>query len=139
LEVLLFGFGLWLGIEIIFIPPGEARRNGVIEAINHLWSKSYFSRRSFKSVKDVRRKQSAFLTCYEERYLPPSLSQERVSTVRKKVRRKKLTKKAVKSLPNSLPLTRGRIHFIRRVSFEGLVKVMGESFKVSKRLCAKYV
>jgi hypothetical protein len=52
---------LWLGIEIIFIPPGEARRNGVIEALNHLWSKSYFSRNHFRGVDDAKRKQHEFM------------------------------------------------------------------------------
>jgi hypothetical protein len=47
---------LWLGVEIIFIPPAEAKRNGVIEAVNHLWSASYFSRNHFRSVRDAKRR-----------------------------------------------------------------------------------
>jgi hypothetical protein len=141
-----WGFGgrflrlsLFLGIEIIFIPAGEARRNGLIEAVNHLWSKSYFSRNYFKSVKDAKDKQPVFLSWYEKDYFPPSLNGENVSLFRRKVNRRKLTKKLIKSLPKELPLTKGRVHFIRRVSSDGQIKVMGENFKVSKSLFGRYV
>lgn len=141
-----WGFGghfmrlcLWLGIEIIFIPPAQAKRNGVIEALNHLWSKSYFSRNHFKSVKDAQKRQPNFLAWYQERYLPPSLNGQTVSTASRRVHRRRLTKKVLKSLPNSLPLTSGRVHFIRQVSAAGVIKVMGENFKVSKTLHGQYV
>lgn len=141
-----WGFGsrflrlsLFLGIEIIFIPPAEARRNGLIEAVNHLWSKSYFSRNHFKSVKDAMRKQDDFLCWYEKDYFPPSLNGKNISQQRRKVKRRKLTKKQIKSLPEELPLTKGRVHFIRRVTASGQIKVMGENFKVSKTLFGRYV
>lgn len=104
---------LYLGIEIKVIPPDEARRNSVIGALNHLWSKSYFSRNRFKSVKDAIKKQHDFLSWYEERYFPPSLFGKNITRAVRKVKRRKLTKKAIMSLPDALPLTRGRVHFIR--------------------------
>jgi hypothetical protein len=62
-----------------------------------------------------------------------------VTKAKREVKRKRLTKTAIKSLPEELPLTRGRVHFIRQVSNEGKIKVMGESYKVSKSMRGEYV
>jgi hypothetical protein len=42
-------------------------------------------------------------------------------------------------LPNSLPITAGRIHFIRKVKPDGIISVLNETWKVSNRLTGKYV
>lgn len=40
---------------------------------------------------------------------------------------------------NKLPLTEGKIHFIRRVNSEGLISVLNEEFKVGREFISEYV
>jgi hypothetical protein len=42
-------------------------------------------------------------------------------------------------LPEELPITEGRIHFIRRVKSDGKISLLGESWKVGKRFQDEYV
>jgi hypothetical protein len=55
------------------------------------------------------------------------------------VRKQRLTLSQIKHIPEELPITAGRIHFIRRVSAAGEIRFMGESWKVGKCLAHKYV
>jgi hypothetical protein len=62
-----------------------------------------------------------------------------VKAARKGVKRKKLTPRAIKHLPTDLPLTAGRLHFIRRVNERGVINIRKEDWKVSRRLAREYV
>lgn len=50
-----------------------------------------------------------------------------------------MTPAQVRTLPQPLPITAGRLHFLRRVAAEGEVSVLGERGKVSKRMAHAYV
>jgi len=50
-----------------------------------------------------------------------------------------LTATQIAHLPNPLPITAGRIHFIRKVKPDGTISLLNEAWKVSKRLAGKYV
>ncbi len=63
---------LYLGIALIFIPFGEARRNGVVERINGLWGQSFWKRRRFRSVSHVKRASPEFEDWYGREYLNAS-------------------------------------------------------------------
>lgn len=129
---------LYLGIELIFIPPGEPKRNSLVERVNGLWASSFFDKDYFASVRDVKRKRGKFLRWYES-YAPPALEGLTVKEAMRKVGRRKLRAREVESLPAELPLTEGRVHFIRRVCERGRVDILKESFRVSKRLKGEYV
>lgn len=130
---------LHFGVEVLFIPPGEPKRNGDVEAINHLWSKSFWQRNHFCSLKEVKRSKGRFLRWYNEDYCPPKLSGKTPFLKRKKARGFRLCERDVQSLPEKLPITEGRIHFIRKVDELGVVSLLGESWFVGKRLQDKYV
>ena len=42
-------------------------------------------------------------------------------------------------LPSELPLTAGRVHFLRLVTAQGQISVLNETWSVGKRLAGKYV
>ena len=42
-------------------------------------------------------------------------------------------------LPNELPLTAGRLHFVRPVSAGGEIQILKEPWKVSRSLAGQYV
>jgi hypothetical protein len=130
---------LYLGVELIFVPPGEPKRNHAVEGIHHLWVTAFFTRDHFTSVAEVRRKSKNFLAWYQC-YAPPLLQGLTVAEAgRAAAKRKRLTEKQIACLPHRLPLTCGRVHFIRKVSAEGRISILGEQFHLSKRLAHRYV
>ncbi len=129
---------LYFGIELIFIPPAEAKRNHLVEGVNHLFALSFWDKNDFTCFRDVERKRRKFLLWYQK-YEPPSLWGLNIREANQKVKRRKLKKKEVESLPDKLPLPKGRIHFIRKIGRAGDIDILKERWKVSKRLSNRYV
>ncbi len=129
---------LYFGIELIFIPPAEAKRNSLVEGINHLWSHGFWEKNDFTSWRDFARKRGKFLSWYAD-YEPPTLGGLCVGQASALARRRKLKRREVVAVPDELPLFAGRIHFIRRVTANGEIELLKEHWKVSKRLAHKYV
>jgi hypothetical protein len=138
------GFGrfvrlaLYLGIELIFLPPGEPKRNYLVEGVHHLWAQSFWSKNHFASVKAFQRKSPQCLAWYDD-YDPPALHGLTVKEARTGVKRRTLPPRALKRRPPDVPLTAGRLHFIRRVNERGVINVRKEDWKVSRRLAGEYV
>ena len=114
---------LYFGIELIFIPPAEAKRNSMVEGINHLWSHGFWEKNDFTSWRDFSRKRRKFLTWYAT-YEPPTLDGLCVGQASALARRRKLKRCEVVAVPDELPLCAGRIHFIRRVSANGEIELL---------------
>jgi hypothetical protein len=129
---------LYLGIELIFIPPAEPERNHVVERVNGLWVSSFWEKDHFASRRELLRKSRKFLTWYET-YAPPALGGLTISQARRKPRRHKLSRRHIRQLPQALPLTAGRLHFIRRVNEQGAIDILKEQWKVSRSLVGQYV
>ena len=129
---------LAVGIELIFIPPAEAKRNAEVEAVNHLWSASFWKKNDFTAWSEFVRKRKRFLSWYAS-YEPPVLGGVSVAQASASRRGRKLRPQEVAALEEELPLSAGRIHFIRRVSERGEIELLKERWKVSKRLAHRYV
>jgi putative transposase len=130
---------LAVGIEPLFLPVGEPKRNGVVEQLNGLWSRAFWNRRHFRSVAQVKRAGPEFEAWYEHHYYPPALNGRSPGQARRPGSRLCLTEKDIRALPSELPLTAGRLHFLRRVDEDGMIKVLNEPWKVDKRLAGQYV
>jgi hypothetical protein len=55
------------------------------------------------------------------------------------VRRPRLTPQHVRALPAHLPITAGQLHSLRRVSGEGAIRFLGETWTGSRSLAHQYV
>jgi putative transposase len=130
---------LCLGIELIFTPPAEPKRNWMVEGLNGLWAKSFWDRNHFGSVAEVVRKGRQFTEWYAHTYCPPALEGLTPGQAQRRVKRQRLTHAQARALPQHLPSTAGRLHFIRRVSAAGEIRLLGERWKVSKRVAHGYV
>jgi hypothetical protein len=130
---------LYLGIELIFTPPHEPKRNGLVEGINGLWARSFWHRNHFRSFADVVRNSPRFTQWYTDIYTPPALHGLTPARAQRRVPRRRLTPRQVRALPQPLPLTAGRLHFIRRVAPDGTIRFLGEQWKVGKRFAHHYV
>ena len=129
---------LYLGVEPVFIPPGEPQRNGLVEGIHQLWVRSFFDKAHFASVAHLKRQSPKFLAWYDQ-YEPPRLEGVSVAAAKRGVPRRRLTQRERHAIPEEMPLTAGRLHFIRRVDEQGQIRLLNESWKVSKRLVGAYV
>jgi hypothetical protein len=132
---------LFVGVEPIFIPVREPQRNGVIEQVNGLWSQTFWRRFEFRTVTHIKRAKPQFEAWYWRHYHPLSLHGQTVTEACRQVQRLRLTKLQVATLPDdkALPITAGRVHFIRLVDEQGDIKVLNERWHVHKRLAGEYV
>jgi len=130
---------LYVGIEPIFLPVREPQRNGDVERIHELWDQAFWKRRRFRSVAQVIRCSPEFETGYAHSYEPPALNGQTPAQAHRKANRRPLTAQEIRRLPENLPITEGRIHFIRCVNAEGQINLLNETWHVSKRLANQYV
>jgi putative transposase len=131
---------LYLGIELIFLPVAEPKRNGEIEEFNGLWGGAVFwERHHFASVRHVARLSPKFIDWYLTDYAPPALEGLTPKQAQRREPKRRLTATQMAHRPTSLPITAGRVHFIRQVKPDGTIAVFNETWKVSKRLAGQYV
>lgn len=130
---------LSVGVELIFLPVGEAERNGAIESFNHLWGGSLYDRSHFDRVEQVAATTPAFEAWYMHVYAPPKLNGRTPGQAGRQVCRPRLSVAAEHAIPEPLPITAGRLHFIRQVSADGTIRLLNETWRVGKRWTGKYV
>lgn len=130
---------LYVGTEPIFIPVGEAERNSEVERVNGLWGQAFWQRRHFTSLAQVQRASPEFEAWYMREYEPPKLQGQTPAQAQRRVTRRCLTERECRRLPEKLPITAGRIHFIRRVAADGTIRILNETWRVGKRLAGQYV
>lgn len=130
-------FCLNFGVELVFIPFNEPWRNAHIESFNSRFDKMLWQPKVFKDLDHVRSESKKFRdkhnnyqkyrknnfgkqkpTSYQIRYLPKSFSFD---------------------VSQNLPITRGRLHFVRMVKENGNINILNEDFYVDKNLSFQYV
>lgn len=131
---------LYLGIEVIFLPVAEPECNGEVEWLNGLWGgRAFWTRQRFRSVRHVQRASPAFVRWFEQEYEPPGLNGLTPQQAHPRQSRPKLTARQRRAIPDRLPITAGRVHFIRRVAADGTVSLLNETWRVGKRLAGQYI
>jgi transposase InsO family protein len=130
---------LYLGIEPIFLPVGEPKRNSVVERLHGLWSQTFWRTHRFDTLAAVRRAAPQFMRFYTHRYHPVALQGATPGQAHQQVRRRRLSAAELAGLPSELPLTAGRVHFVRLVSAQGQITLLNETWTVGKRLAGQYV
>src|SRR5262249_23670561 len=122
---------LYLGLELLFVPPGEAKRNHVVERVHGTWAESFWNKNHFTSRRDLDRKSPKFFAWYEN-YAPDALGGLTIKQAARQLRCQKLLRRQIAHIPEALPLTAGRLHFIRQVDAQGEIQILKEPGKVSK-------
>jgi hypothetical protein len=130
---------LWLGIELIFIPQAEAEFNGAVERVNGLWNQQFWNLHHFHSRGHVRQASPQFVAWYLTHYEPPPLGERTPAEARQEVARCRLTAAQGQAIPANLPLTAGRMHFIRWVDTHGDIQLLHETWHVDRRLAGQYI
>jgi putative transposase len=130
---------LYVGVEVIFLPVAEPERNGVIEHLNQPWNQAFFNKRRFASVRQVVRSSPNFVQWYLTQYAPPALGEHTPHVIQRTEPQRRLSRAQRAQLPEALPVTAGRIHFIPQVAHDGTITLLNESWPISRRLAGKYV
>jgi putative transposase len=131
---------LYVGIELIFLPVGEPECNGDIEQFNRLWAHAFFERQHFLTVAGCRRASPTFVQWYHTQYAPPKLGDRTpLAAHRAAGPHRRLTERQIAQLPEQLPITAGRVHFIRPVTPDGTIALLNQTWPVGKRWAGQYV
>jgi hypothetical protein len=130
-------FCLNFGVEIIFIPFSEPWRNPYIESFNSRFNELVWMFQTYVDLDHLKRESqhfreqhNAYQTYKKEqfgKYHPQSFTVSRFP-------------EHFDFPPSTeLPITAGKIHFIRWVNESGYINILNESFFVTKDLCCEYV
>jgi putative transposase len=128
---------LRLEVETVFIPKGMPQRNGSVENFNG-WFQPLLLNRPFRRPCDARRELRRLMTTVNEQHVHSKLGGLTATRYRRGKRLRKLPANFTIH-KKKLPIAAGKVSFIRLVSVQGTVSILGQSFKVGKRLKFQYV
>jgi transposase InsO family protein len=119
------------GVRPVFIPAGEPQFNGSVENFNG-WFQEPLLQRRYRRPGDLRRELARLEEAVNTQHVHPRLGGKTPAQHRRGLRLQKLPASFV--VPTGrLPLSAGRVTFIRRVSGAGTVTVLSQSYRVGKR------
>jgi putative transposase len=128
---------LYFGIVTIFIPPGEPQYNGSAENFNG-WFQPRLLQHKFRWPGDLRRELAVLEETVNSQHVHARLGGLTPAQHRRRQRLQKLPPRYV--VPTEpLPVAAGRVIFIRRVSWQGFVSVLSQSYRIGKRHNGLYV
>jgi hypothetical protein len=130
---------LWVGIEPMFTPIAAPAAKGSVERLNGLWQQQFWNLHEFQSLATVGRHSPKFVQWYRTTYEPPTLGEQTPAQAQRAGRQRRLTRAERRHIPAKLPLTAGRLHFIRRVDAHGDITLLHETWHVHKRWAGQYV
>jgi hypothetical protein len=134
---------LFCGVEAIFTPIYDAKRNHQIETFHSLWCEAFWSRQTFTDLARVQAGIPAFRRWYHHHYRPRCLEGRTPAEMRFGVNVPKLTTDLRRLIPNfktgRLPVTTGRFHFMRKVDTAGHIEFLNERWLVGSKWIGEYV
>ncbi len=131
---------LFCGIEPLFIPEYEPKRNYPIETFHSLWLAGFWSRCQFRHLDHVRAEVPLFVHTYHHDYRPPSLAGKTPAQMRHGFKPFRLTPTLRALIPEGrLPITAGRVHLIRKVDCQGILSLLNEVWLVGKKWMGEYI
>jgi hypothetical protein len=130
-------FCLNFGVQIIFIPWNEPWRNPFIENFNGHFNRVFWQKRRFDDKDHMQKEAQHFLTQYNTYQ---NYKKDRFSKKQPQSHTTRFLPKHFHLDPDlELPITQGKLHFVRRVEATGKINVLNENFLISKNLVSEYV
>jgi len=120
---------LHVGTELVFSPFYHPASNGFVERFHQDYDDHVWEHTDLQSVADVQQQAEAFFSDYRHSGHHSALQGQSPAAVHSQVKATLLA--ADSTCPQKkLPLTEGRVHFMRKVSQEGTVKVCNIEWNV---------
>jgi hypothetical protein len=130
-------FCLRLEIEVLFIPEGKPYYNGAVEQFNG-WFQPLLLKRPYSRPADARRQVKRLMTAVTEQHVHAHLGHRTAAQYRRGKRLRKLPADC-QLHQQKLPISVGKLSFIRLVTAQGTINVLSQQFKVGKRLKFQYI
>ena len=125
---------LYLDVEVVFIAESSPWMNGTIESFNNRTGEVFWEQEEFKNRQHMLEERVIWIDNHN-RY------QERTRGKLKSIPLRRLPN--VSNIPKKLPISEGKIHFIRYVKENkeghGIVKVLNEEIKIPEGYIKEYV
>ncbi|WP_428776505.1 integrase core domain-containing protein [Vibrio sp.] len=128
---------LRLEVETVFIPPAKPQRNGSVENFNG-WFQPLLLNRTYRRACDLRRQLRLLMNTVNAQHVHPQLGYKTPTQYRKSKRLRVLPAN-FKLDGSKLPISVGKVTFIRLVSAAGTINILEQKFKLGKRLKFQYV
>ena len=130
-------FCLNFGVEIIFIPFNEPWRNPFIESFNSRFNERLWLFQKFTDLRHLRQESRQFCDQHNhyQSYRKEHFSKQNLHGYTST----KFPENFVFDTATELPITNGRLHFIRLVDDKGFINILNEPIYVNKNLCSEYV
>lgn len=131
---------LTMNVELVFIPPAEPWRNGMIERFNNTFDKRFYRTEQFKDCEHLRNSLRQFIEYHNANHIYSANGGKTPSQVLNSVAIKpeKLTPNY--QLPDELNIPyEGYIHLIRLIRSDLKLNVWGELFSMPKKVMYEYV
>lgn len=131
---------LFCGIEPLFTPYYDPKRNYQVESFHSLWKAGFWSRYEFGDLAEIAAETPTFWHWYMYHYFPPSLGGQTPAQVRRGATLRPLPRCLSDLIPQDrLPLTAGRIHFMRQVDRTGHIQLLNETWPLGAQWTGQYV
>ncbi|MBI4788705.1 MAG: hypothetical protein HY782_16860 [Chloroflexi bacterium] len=131
---------LFCGIEPLFTPFYEAKRNYQIESFHSVWVGAFWNKAEFRNRAHVQAEVPTFERWYHTVYEPPALGGQTPAEMRRGVPIVRLTLPLARQIPEGrLPITAGRLHFMRKVKPAGHIELLNETWDVGRKWMGEYV
>ena len=128
---------LRFGVEPIFIPPKRPQYNGSVENFNG-WFQPRLMQRRFARPADLRRELQRLQEAVNTQHVHPRLGGLTAEQHRRRQKLQKLPPRFVVPI-EVLPVAAGRVTFIRMVTPQGNIHLLGQTFWIGKRRKGQYV
>jgi transposase InsO family protein len=124
-------------VEPIFIPPARPQHNGSVENFNR-WFQSRLLQRHYTRVSALKRELARLQEAVNTRHVQQHLGGLAPAQYRRRRKLQKLPPRYTVPL-DPLPIAAGRVTFIRQVTRSGTIALLGQSYRVGKRLKGQYL
>lgn len=122
--------GLYLGTELVFSPVRHPQSNGTVERFHQDYNRHVWDDTQLQGLADVHTQSQKFYRHYRRSRHHSALQGRCPREVHSQSPRRKLSVRF--SLPKGkLPLTEGKVHFMRRVSAQQTVSILNLDWEVS--------
>lgn len=131
---------LWCGIEPLFTPYYDPKRNYQIETFHSVWTAGCWTRQQFTNRAQVITETPLFRHWYMYHDYPPALEGQTPAQIRRGASPRLLTCALRQVIPEGrLPLTAGRLHFMRYVDPDGQIELLNETWLIGLKWRGHYV
>lgn len=123
---------LTVGIEVIFIPPYTYEANPIMESFNGVWDANFWGRTQFRDLLHLQAELPYFEHYCRHRRPLPEFKGLTADQIAPNFVPLYLSVSFNQHQQGSLPLTAGRVHFIRFVSSTGTISILNEVWQLNQ-------